>query len=98
MKHEIECDVLQLRLMAERVLQKLEMRNAVFADRYQLAIDNGIALHAFERFRNFDVAVAHDLAVAAVKRDAAVFDLCDHPEAVILILEYPAFCRRTGHP
>jgi hypothetical protein len=39
MKHEIECDVLQLRLMAERVLQKLEMRNAVFADRYQLAID-----------------------------------------------------------
>src|SRR5262249_26310666 len=103
MKHEIECNVLQLRLMAKRVLQKLEMRNAVFADCYKFSVDNRIALYAFERFCNFDVAVADDLAVAAIKRDAAAVDLCDHPEAVILIFKYPvlvvegSICERSEH-
>jgi molybdate transport system substrate-binding protein len=45
LKHEIECAVLQLRLMAERILEELEMREAVVADRNKFAIDRGIVLY-----------------------------------------------------
>jgi hypothetical protein len=40
--------------------------------------------------------VANDLAVAAVEDDASVLDLCDHAEAVILILEYPTLVVERG--
>jgi hypothetical protein len=46
--------------------------------------------HAFERFGDFNIAVADDLAVAAVQSDLVVSDLGDHAEAVIFILEDPA--------
>jgi hypothetical protein len=39
------------------------MRNTVFADGDELAVNNRIAFHTFERFRNFHVAVADDFAV-----------------------------------
>ncbi len=71
LKHEIECEVAQLRLAAEGVLQQLKMRDAFFVERHELAVDHGVAFHAFERFRDFDVAMADDLAVAAIERDLA---------------------------
>ena len=55
-----------------------------------------IALDAFERFCDLDIVVANDLAVAAVEGDASVLDLCDHAEAVILILEYPTLVVERG--
>ena len=75
--------------MAQRVLEQLEMRYAVLADRDELAIDHGVALHAFERLRDLDVGVADDFAVAAVERDFAAPDLRDHAEAIVLVLEDP---------
>src|SRR5882757_6186810 len=69
LKHEIECAVLQLRLLAERVLQQLKMRHAFLVERDKFAVDHGVAFYALERFRNFDVAMADDLAVAAVECD-----------------------------
>jgi hypothetical protein len=76
--------------MAERILHQLEMRNPVFVQGNEFAVYDRIAFHTFERFGDFDIAVADDLAVAAVKSDLAVFDLGDHAEAVIFILEDPA--------
>ena len=55
-----------------------------------------IALDAFERFCDLDIVVANDLAVAAVEDDASVLDLCDHAEAVILMLEYPTLVVERG--
>ena len=66
------------------------MRDAVFVERNEFAVDDGVAFDAFERFRDFDVAVADDFAVAAVKRDLAAFGLGDHAEAIVFILENPA--------
>jgi hypothetical protein len=43
------------------------MRAAIRADRYQFAIDYRVVLYPFKRFRDFDVVVADDLAVAAVQ-------------------------------
>ena len=52
--------------MAQRVLKQLEMRDAVFSDRDELAVDHGVALHALQRLGDLDIAAADDLAVAAV--------------------------------
>src|SRR6476620_2491394 len=90
MEHQIERTVEQLRLVAQRILQQLKMRDAVFIKSDELAIDYGISLDTLERFRDFDVAVANDLAIPAVKSDLAAFDFGDHPKPVILILENPA--------
>ena len=90
LKHEIEGAVEELCFTAQRILQELEMRNAVLVERDKLAVDDGIALDAFERLCDLDVVVADDLAVAAVERDLAAFDLCDHAEAIVFVLENPA--------
>src|SRR3979490_2881180 len=74
------------------------MRDAVLSDRDELAIDHGVALHALQRFGDFHIAAADDLAVAAVERHLAAPDFRDHPEAVVLVLENPAGIveRRVG--
>jgi len=84
--------------MAERILEELEMREAIFTYRYKFAIDYRIVLYAFQCFRNFDVVVADDLAVAAVEGDLTALNCCDHAKAVILILEDPGVImkRRIG--
>jgi hypothetical protein len=51
--------------VAERVLQKLKMRYAVFIERDEFAVYHGIASYGFERFGDFNVAVTDDLAIAA---------------------------------
>lgn len=76
--------------MAKRILQELEMRYAVLAYRYKLAVDDGIAFDAFEGLCDFDVAMTDDFAVATIEHDLAALDLSDHAEAVVLVLEYPA--------
>src|SRR6478609_5990732 len=56
-----------------------------FSSSNELAIDDhGVALDPFKRLCDFDVAIANDLAIAAVKRDLAAFDFGDHPKPVIL--------------
>src|SRR4051812_6952666 len=75
--------------MAPRVLEELEVREAVTTDRHQFAVDHSIVLDALQRFRDFDVVVADDLAVAAIESDLPAFDCCDHAKAVILVLKYP---------
>jgi hypothetical protein len=50
---------------------------------------HGVGVNAFEGPGHLHVAVADDLAVAAVKRDLAPPDLGDHPEAVVFVLEDP---------
>ena len=72
---------------ATRILEELEMRDTISAYRDQFAIDHGIMLYALKRSRHFDVTVADDLAIAAVKGDLTVLDCCDHTESVILVLE-----------
>ena len=98
LEHEIESAIQQLRFMAQRVLKQLEMRDAVLSDRDEFAVDHGVALHALQRFGDLDIAVADDLAVAAVERNLAPPDFRDHPEAVVLVLENPAGVveRRVG--
>src|SRR3979411_1887794 len=76
--------------MASRVLEQLEMRDAVLSDRDELAVDHGVALHALQRFGDLHIAAADDLAVAAVERTLAPPDFRDHSEAVVLVLENPA--------
>ena len=73
------------------------MREAIAADRYQFAIDHRIVLYARQRFRDFDVVVADDLAVAAVKGNFTAFNCCDHAKAVVLILEYPVLIIKRAH-
>src|SRR5215213_9353034 len=84
--------------MAQRVLKQLEMRDALFSDRDELAVDHGVALHALQRLGDLDIAAADDLAVAAVERNLAPPYFRDHPEAVVLVLENPARVveRRVG--
>ena len=84
--------------MAQRILEQLEMRDAVVSDRDEFAIDHSVALHALQRFGDFHIAAADDLAIAAVERNLAPPDFCDHPEAVVLVLENPAGIveRRVG--
>src|SRR5262245_39179648 len=65
------------------------MREAIATDSHQFAIDHRIVLYPLQRFRDFDVILADDLAVAAVKGDLTALNGCDHAKAVILILEYP---------
>jgi hypothetical protein len=60
-KHQVEGEVLQLCFMAQRILQKLEMRYAVLADGDEFSVNYGIAFDSFERLRDFDIAVADDL-------------------------------------
>ena len=76
--------------MAERVLQQLKMRDPVLVECDEFAVDHGVACDAFERFRDFDVTVADDLAVAAIERDLAALDLGDHAKAVVFVLEDPS--------
>jgi hypothetical protein len=90
LKHEIEGAIQEVRLMAQRILKQLEMREAVLSDRDEFAIDHGVALHALQRFGDLDIAAADDLAVAAVERNLAPPDFRDHPAAVVLVLENPA--------
>jgi hypothetical protein len=84
--------------MAQRVLKQLEMRDAVFSDRDEFAVDHGVALDALQCFGDLDIAVTDDLAVAAVERNLAPPDFSDHPKAVVLVLEDPAGVveRRVG--
>src|SRR4051812_49609114 len=79
LEHEVESAIQQLRFMAQRVLQQLEMRDAVFSDRDEFAVDHGVALHALQRFGNLDIAVTDDLAVAAIESNLAPPDFSDHP-------------------
>jgi hypothetical protein len=72
------------------------MRDAVLADGDELAIDDRVGLYAFKRSRDLDVGMADDLSVAAIERDLATADLRDHPEAVILVLEYPRWIVKGG--
>src|SRR4051812_8609449 len=72
------------------------MRNPIFIQGDKFAVYHGVAFHAFERFRNLDVAVADDLAVAAVKGDLARLDVRDHAKPVVLILEHPFFVVERG--
>ena len=76
--------------MAERVLEQLKARHALAVERHQLAIQDSIYLYALQRLSDLDVAMADDLAVAAVKRDASGLNASDHSEAVVLVLENPA--------
>src|SRR5450432_3528132 len=89
MKHKIESAVKQLSLVAQSVLQQLKMRNPVFVQCDEFAVNNGVAFDAFERLRDLDIAVANDLAVAAVKGDLATFNLRHHAKPVIFVLEDP---------
>jgi hypothetical protein len=98
LKHKIKSAIQELRFVAQRVLKQLEMRDAVFSDRDELAVDHGVALHALQRFGDLDIAAADDFAVAAVQRNLATPDFRDHPEAIVLVLENPAGVveRRVG--
>ena len=96
LEHEIESAIQQLRFMAQRVLKQLEMRDAVFSDRDEFAVDHGVALDALQCFGDLDIAVTDDLAVAAVERNLAPPDFSDHPKAVVLVLENPAGGRQTA--
>src|SRR5688572_5074708 len=49
-------------------------RDALAVERYQLAIQDGVYFHALQRLSDLQVAMADNLAVAAVKRDAPGFD------------------------
>ena len=71
LKHEIESAILELRFMAQRILEQLEMRDAVLSDRDELTVDHGVALHALQGFGDLDIAAADDFAVAAVERNLA---------------------------
>src|SRR6185437_9239721 len=86
LEHKIEDAVQKLRLVPQRVLQKLEMRDSVLSDRHEFAINHGVALDALECLGDLDVAVANDFAVAAVKCDFAAHDFRDHAKAVVLVL------------
>jgi hypothetical protein len=89
-EHQIKDAIEQLGLMTERVLEQLKVRHALAVERYQLAIQNGVYLYALQRLSNLNIAMADDLAVAAVKRDPTGFDAGDHAEAVVLVLENPS--------
>jgi hypothetical protein len=52
--------------VAQRILQQLEMGDAVLADGDELPVDDRVGLYAFKRLRDLDVRVADDLSVAAV--------------------------------
>jgi len=89
LEHQVENAVQKLRLVSQRVLEQLKMRDAILSDRNEFAIDHAVALDAFECLGDLDVAAADDFAVAAVERDLAALDFGDHAEAVVLVLEYP---------
>ena len=66
------------------------MRDAIFVERNQFAVDDGVAFYVFEGLSDFNVAMTDDFAVTAVKRDLAALGLGDHAEAIVFILENPA--------
>src|ERR1700760_2261244 len=49
LEHQIESAIQKLRLMPQRVLEQLKMRDAILSDCDELAVDHGVALDAFER-------------------------------------------------
>ncbi|MDB6147084.1 MAG: hypothetical protein JWO45_748, partial [Spartobacteria bacterium] len=90
MEHEVERAILKFRFVSERVLQQLEVRNAMRIQGDKLAVNHGVTFHTFERPGDFNIAVTDDLAVTAVEGDPAAFDFGDHAKPVILVLEYPS--------
>jgi hypothetical protein len=88
--HQVEDAVLKIGCGAQCILQQLEVGNAVRVDRDQLAIDSAIVPDLLECFGDRLVVVAHDHAVARVKRDAAPLDAGDKSEAVPFCLVHPA--------
>jgi hypothetical protein len=79
------------------------MRNPILADRDEFAVDHGVTLHAFESFRDLDVAVTDDLAVATIQSDLAAFDICNYAKSVVFVFENPLviierfICQRGKH-
>ena len=73
-EHQIKDAIEQLGLMTERVLEQLKTRDALAVERYQFAVEDGVYLHALQRLSDLEVAMADDLAVAAVERDPPGFD------------------------
>jgi hypothetical protein len=49
------------------------MRHPALIQRQEFAVGHNIPFYAFESFGNFDVAVADDFAIAAVKGDLSAF-------------------------
>ena len=89
----------ELSLLAARILQQLEMRNLVFIQCDKFAIYYGVAFHAFKRFRDFDVAVADDLAVAAIEsydRKANATNAVCQNELIKAGKPYPRSCPTCG--
>ena len=87
--------------MTQRVLQQLKMRNPILVERYEFAVDHGVALYAFESLRDLNVVVTDDLAVAAMESDPSAFDLRNHPKSVELVFKDPLviierFIRQCG--
>jgi hypothetical protein len=66
------------------------VRHALLVQCDKFAIDHGVGFNAFECFRDLEIIVADDFAVAAIERDFAVFNPRDHPKTIILIFEHPA--------
>ena len=95
-EHHVEDAVEELRLMAQRILQQLEARDAVPIQRDEFAVENSVDFEALESTRDLDVTVADDLAVAAVEGNASVFDDGHHPETVVLVFKDPVTDRRTA--
>ena len=76
--------------MTQRVLEQLEARDAVPVERYEFAIEDGVDLHALQRARDLDVAVADDLAVAAVEGDL--------PSSMPATMRKPSYLSSKTHP
>src|SRR6195952_3026585 len=72
------------------------MRYTVRVERYKLAVDHGVAFHAFKRLGDFSVTVTDDLSIAAVQSDLAVLDFRDHAKPVILVLKNPSHIIEWG--
>ena len=89
--------------MTQRILQQLKMRNPVLVERNEFAVDHGVTVHAFESFRDLNVAVTDDLSVAAIESDLAAFDIRNHAKSVVFIFEEPLviierfICQRGEH-
>ena len=89
--------------MTQRILQQLKMRHPVRVERDEFAVDHGVTLYAFESFRDLDVTVTDDLAVAAIESDLAAIDIRNHAKSVVFVFEEPLviierfICQRGEH-
>src|SRR5436189_5665301 len=75
--------------MPQRILEELETRYAVPIERHEFTVQNRVAFDALQGTSDLNVAVADDLAVAAVQRGAPVFDTRHHPETVEFVFKHP---------